>query len=597
MGYIVLARKYRPQSFEDFVGQEPIAMTLRNAITSDRVGHAYLFCGPRGVGKTSMARVLAKALNCTTGPTPTPCNQCDPCTRIGAGNDMDVLEIDGASNRGIDEVREIRQNAQYVPSRSNFKIYIIDEVHMLTVPAFNALLKTLEEPPAHVKFIFATTAPTRLPETIRSRCQRFDFRRIAAHAIAERLRRIVKKEKVRASKEALLAIARCARGSMRDGLSLLDQIISFCSGRIGAKEVAEVVGAASDEEVARLVDAFVAKDPAAALRIGGGLLDKGKDVGDLLMQVAMHLRDLLVAAHCGPDKELLNQTQEGAKALAERSRLLSPDTLLYMLQVLSEARLRARDNVHDRIVLETALLKLARMEDLTTLDEMAKRLAAATAGTRQAARPPREYAPAPARGPSGSPRPREASVSERRSSYPPAPDGRSGPPQRDASEAPASIQESTRADDVWSRVLEHVRASNLLLHSQIRGARLARFDDEEAVIVLRTTNSAALKMVNEPDNVQALQSIFNSVTGKRPRIRARVEPEAPAQEAPAIDDAAVTPPPDGAAPDGADRAPPPSESPAQALERLRQEEMVLKTVEVFDGSIVSGEGRQPNGGT
>src|SRR3954454_5755500 len=242
-GYTVLARRYRPQTFADLVGQEPVARALANALEGNRVAHAYLFTGARGVGKTSAARILAKALNCVTGPTPTPCDACDPCRSITAGEDVDVLEIDGASNRGIDEVRELRANARSRPTaRSRYKIYIIDEVHMLTREAFNALLKTLEEPPPHVKFIFATTEVQRIPVTILSRCQRFDFLGIGVPRIVERLRQVVAAEGMEADDEALELVARRAGGSMRDAQSLLDQLLAFGEARLTVQHVHQLLG-------------------------------------------------------------------------------------------------------------------------------------------------------------------------------------------------------------------------------------------------------------------------------------------------------------------------------------------------------------------
>src|SRR6266852_5558728 len=255
--YKVLARRWRPQQFADLVGQEAIAQALQGAITSERVAHAYLFTGARGVGKTSTARILAKALNCRNGPTETPCDECDICKGIATGEDVDVLEIDGASNRRIDEVREIRQNVQYRPGRARYKIYIIDEVHQLTKEAFNALLKTLEEPPAHVKFIFATTEAEKIPITILSRCQRFDFAGIGTARIVERLRNIVRGEGMEAEDEALELVARRAGGSMRDAQSLLDQLLAFGGERLSSEQVHKLLGTAQDDRVVALATAVL----------------------------------------------------------------------------------------------------------------------------------------------------------------------------------------------------------------------------------------------------------------------------------------------------------------------------------------------------
>jgi len=253
MSYTVLARRYRSATFDEVVGQEAIATTLKNAIEANRVAHAYLFCGTRGVGKTSMARILAKALNCEKGPTPTPCCACEICESIALGEDIDVIEIDGASNTGVDNIRELRSNAIYRPARARFKIYIIDEVHMISVSAFNALLKTLEEPPEHVKFIFATTEPNRVPVTIQSRCQRFDFRPIPADRIAEHLRTILKKEKVKADDSVIRRIAQLANGSIRDGLSLLDQLLSLGLSKLTAETMEQFMPTPSLDSLGELV--------------------------------------------------------------------------------------------------------------------------------------------------------------------------------------------------------------------------------------------------------------------------------------------------------------------------------------------------------
>ena len=289
--YVVVARRYRPQSFAELIGQEHVAQALRNAITTNRVGHAYLFTGARGVGKTSAARIFAKALNCQTGPTPTPCNRCDICQGISAGEDVDVLEIDGASNRGIDEIRQLRQNAGVRPSRTRFKIYIIDEVHMLTREAFNALLKTLEEPPEHVKFIFCTTEPTKIPITILSRCRRYDFAGIVTRSIHERLRQIVAAEGVEADSEALEVLARRAAGSMRDSQSLLEQLLAFASGRITVADVHQMLGTAGEDRLIALLGHLVDRHPAAALAELDTAAAAGVDPANIIEQLFGCLRD------------------------------------------------------------------------------------------------------------------------------------------------------------------------------------------------------------------------------------------------------------------------------------------------------------------
>src|SRR5438046_1748034 len=281
MSYEVFARKYRPQTFDDLVGQAHVSRTLKNAVAQNRLAHAYLFVGPRGIGKTSTARILAKSLNCIKGPTVTPCGECDNCREIAGGNSLDVIEIDGASNRGIDDVRELRDNVRYAPAKGRYKIYIIDEVHMLTKEAFNALLKTLEEPPPHVKFIFATTEVDKVPITILSRCQRFDFAGIALPRIVERLHAIVEKEGMKADDSALELVARRAGGSMRDAQSLLDQLLAFGGDRLSADQVHRLLGTAPDDVIAGLVAAVLAKDAKQALALLDAGLGRGLQPGEL----------------------------------------------------------------------------------------------------------------------------------------------------------------------------------------------------------------------------------------------------------------------------------------------------------------------------
>lgn len=372
--YLVFARKYRPRRFEDVVGQEHVAITLQNAVRNDRVGHAYLFCGSRGVGKTTMARILACALNCEKGPTPDPCGECDPCIRIAGGNYIDVLEIDGASNRRVEETQEILQNVGYAAAHSRYKVYYIDEVHMLSTHAFNALLKTLEEPPPHVKFIFSTTDPQQLPETVRSRCQRFDFRRIADTQIIKHLRFVCENEGLVPEKGSLEFIARAARGSMRDALGHLDQLASFDSKNVHLEDVLKVLGAVATQRLTEIVDALAQGETGRALSAVHEILFSGVDVLDLADQLSEYVRDLMVASYCGTEHELLAGSAADAETLARQLKLFPTEQFLYMIQILREAKLRARRETTGRLALELAIVKLSRLGELVPIEQALRQL-------------------------------------------------------------------------------------------------------------------------------------------------------------------------------------------------------------------------------
>jgi len=370
MAYTVLARRYRSTTFDEVIGQEPIARTLKNAIAQNRVAHAYLFCGTRGVGKTTMARILARALNCEKGPTPEPCGRCDICQAIHRGDDMDVLEIDGASNNSVNDVRQIRDNAHYRPARARLKIYYIDEVHMLSPSAFNALLKTLEEPPEHVKFIFSTTEPERLPATILSRCQRFDFRAVPTDRIAEHLADICKKEKVKADADAIRAVAREGRGSVRDALTLLDQVIAIGDGKVTLESVRQSVGAASGDKVLAVLAACADGQVGEALTGFSELLAAGTDLAALLEQLMREVRDLLVVKTCGPDAELLDVFGPDRKDLQAVAAKLTTPALVAALGYLAEARNRARYVVDARPIGELAIVRLALLAEMEPLPQV-----------------------------------------------------------------------------------------------------------------------------------------------------------------------------------------------------------------------------------
>ncbi len=374
MSYQVIARKYRPQRFADVVGQEHVTQTLANAIEQKRIAHAYLFCGPRGTGKTTIARIFAKCLNCTDGPKVDFDDKDFHAQEITEGRSLDVLEIDGASNNGVEQVRELRETCKYAPANSQFKIYIIDEVHMLSTAAFNALLKTLEEPPAHVKFMFATTDPEKVLPTILSRCQRFDLRRIPAALITKHLTEIAKKEKVKIDPPALYAIARGADGGMRDAESTLDQLISFCGDKIEEADVLSMFGLAAESQILNLSKAILGADIQTALAQLNQLAQGGKDFGRLLSDLLGHFRNLLIFQISRGDLNLLEVSESEAATLKEQSAAANSDALMRILDTFAEAELNLRDAASKKIFLEVALLKAIEARNAVPIDAVLKQL-------------------------------------------------------------------------------------------------------------------------------------------------------------------------------------------------------------------------------
>ena len=393
MAYTVLARKYRSQSFADVIGQDAISKTLVNAIKSERVAHAYLFTGTRGVGKTTMARILAKALNCLSvdGPTPEPCCKCESCIAINIGDDIDVIEIDGASNNSVDEVRRLRENAIYRPARGRYKIYIIDEVHMLSTSAFNALLKILEEPPSHVKFIFATTEPNKVIATIQSRCQRFDFNNINPKLIAGQLKSILKQEKIKYEEDLILHLAKMANGSMRDGLSLLDRLISTGVEPLGAELLEQYLGCPNSEKVYALIEKIGDSDAAGALGAIEDLVSGGVSEVQVADSLIDYMRDLMVAKSAGADNELLVLTAEQRKRAGELAEKFDIAGLVYNITALERLRWSIKNTDTPRALLEAAILRFALSEHFLNVDELLggggsgrgiKKNAAVNSGTR-----------------------------------------------------------------------------------------------------------------------------------------------------------------------------------------------------------------------
>jgi len=550
--YTVIARRFRPQLFEDLIGQEHVAQALMNAITTERVGHAYLFTGARGVGKTSTARILAKALNCQTrGPTPRPCNQCDVCRRISSGDDVDVLEIDGASNRGIDEIRQLRQNVTIRPGRARFKVYIIDEVHMLTREAFNALLKTLEEPPEHVKFIFCTTEPTKVPVTILSRCQRFDFAGIRRESIAECLRRIVDAEGVSAEPEALELLARRAAGSMRDGQSLLEQLLAFAPGRIGVADVHGLLGSAGEERVAELARHLVDRDPAAALTDLEAAVQEGVDVAQLAEQLFGYFRDSMAAlTGCSADL-FLYASPSGKDEVIRVGRQLGLHTLLAAMQILDQTLWRLRQSTQARILVELALVRIASLDDLDDL--------AAVIAQLQGGRPPERSAPG--KSPSSSRRPagQVPEDSSRTEEADPASEG----PAAGLSPSKVALTPENAAG-IWTEALS--RLSGLAGRHAQDYARLAIPAPNRLVVSFKPAYTLSKSICERPDQVAKVEQALADLTGEAVRVKFDLLEEEADQAEPARSPRAA--------------------SPQQRMMEISRHPMIRRAAELFDAKPI-----------
>lgn len=392
MSYLPFARKWRPQDFDEVIGQKHITTTLKNAISLGRLHHAYLFAGPRGIGKTSTARIFSKALNCERGPSPKPCNKCTPCQEIINGSSLDVIEIDGASNNGVDEIRNLRETVKFSPLRGRYKIYIIDEVHMLTIPAFNALLKTLEEPPNHVKFIFATTEPQKLPATILSRCQRFDFRRIPLKDIISKLKEVAKDEKLDVEEDVFLYIGKASDGSMRDAESILDQVASFSKARVSLKDVVDSLGMIEQETLFKCTDLIIGRNTKDIIHLVGEVLDSGKDEKQFVAELIEHFRNIMIAKVGISSEELIDLPKEAIARINKESQSFSQGDIFYILNTLSNSLKMIRQLLPSRIVLELCMIKLTLRDSISSIEELLSRLPDITT-------PPQEKSHAPTASP------------------------------------------------------------------------------------------------------------------------------------------------------------------------------------------------------
>lgn len=517
--YTVVARRYRPQQFTDLVGQEAVAQSLMNAIKGQRVAHAYLFTGARGVGKTSAARILAKALNCVKGPTTTPCDQCEACKAIAVGEDVDVQEIDGASNRNLDDVRELRQNVQYRPTRSRYKIYIIDEVHMLTKEAFNALLKTLEEPPGHVKFIFATTDVQKVPITILSRCQRFDFSTIGVTPIKDQLQRIVADEKAEADPEALTILARRAGGSMRDAQSLLDQALAFSSGKLTVERINELLGTAHEEQVQAMVTAALSHETASVLTLVQEVTAKGVQLSELLDQLIFQWRQLMLSKSVGVESPLIDLGEDAKKATARLLEGISLDMIFAGLEILLTAKGRLRTTGQGQIVVEMALIRLSQVADLVPLSAIAQQLAHLTGNAMPARLGP---SPPKATGAARTPNPGLPSSSASNTVAMRSPEPASPKPESDAS---LPLNAGNMAV-IWAEVLD--KAGPMLkghLEKATKRSLKASEGIRPAIISLGFPRHCEADMKNCQSRSSRIEELFKRITGQPVTLRVELLPE------------------------------------------------------------------------
>ncbi len=644
MSYQVFARKYRPQTFDDVVGQEHITRTLKNAILQNRLAHAYLFVGPRGTGKTSTARILAKCLCCAKSPTVEPDGTCDACREIAAGISLDVLEIDGASNNGVEQVRELRDNVRYAPTHGKYKIYIIDEVHMLTPAAFNALLKTLEEPPEHVKFIFATTEPQKVLPTILSRCQRFDLRRIPAPLIAAHLQKIAGLEKIQLAPDAADAIARGAEGGLRDAESMLDQLVAFCGDTIALDDVLGIFGFTAPETVAQMAEHLLRGDTSGVLGVLDAQSEAGKDLLRLLAELISHLRNLLVyQVNPNSAKEEIGETMLGF--YASQAAAITSDRLLELIDQFGLAENRMKWAPNKKLPFEIALIKAVQSLGQTTLTEVIDALTAlregdstvvpapvAAATKLPAVNPPvaASAAPAPARASGMDWGGLKKAVNKPAAESAPAPAQSSAPPPKEPAPAPAPVAVKPPAPApiptpapakeepatpppaasgapldgprIWRDLVSELRSQRPLITAWVQSCKLISTADDTFLVGLPSDQKMIFESLNKPANRKLLESILTKLAGRSMTLKMELR-----------DDEVPTPPPvlrsnsnngdsgndgeydysDEDAPSSESHlngAPPPAASTADPTETFKNDPLIQKALKIFEGEIRSVEG-------
>ena len=564
MSYTVFARKYRPQTFDDVVGQDHITQTLRNAIVQNRLAHAYIFVGPRGTGKTSTARILAKALNCKNGPTVSPCGVCPSCVEITAGNSMDVLEFDAASNTQVDKIREIIiDNVKYAPTNGKFKMYIVDEVHMLSTSSFIALLKTLEEPPEHVKFVFATTDVQKVPTTILSRCQRFDLKRIPAALIASHLQMIARKEGVDLAAAAAETIARGAEGGMRDAESMLDQLVAFCGNTIAEEDVLNIFGFTAHQTVTTLSDHLLAGDASATLAVVHEQAEGGKDLSRLLSDLIAHFRNLLIAKAdpAGLADEL---SEEQVAGLSEQAARVAMDRLLELIEQFAAAEGRMKWAPNKKMHIEIAVIRAIQTLHQATLTEVLETLAAMRGGTP----PPVSQKPASI---AAKPVPKPVPA-------PKGPEAKSPKLEIKAPETPTTIVQETPppapalgpvdSEAIWPALIREVRANRPKLRMWVETGSLTAIEGGIAHITFPDEQGLSLQHCEEKDNRAYLENLLTTLAGRALKVKCEMR-----------SDFTVTPVP------AAQPAESKKEVARDPMEEFKNDALILKALEIFKAEI------------